>query len=768
MWDDNSTAEADNNSTQQSTQSMQPQQTSNDVKILQSLDSLNKIDQKFNDLYDNIVVNLNNYNLHSSAVQRIEIKDLADTLKSIKKDELTTISKENIEDDVNHLLNSSNNNILGNLGISTIPTERKERYDYYDEMQNINYIAYRMLKVYIDNILIKNNQTKQFLTITENDINSAIIKNLDKNITNQYKNFLKTFITYFDVQKKLKDKIIPKMLKYGNCYLEIINLSNISKIVEQESGLIQEDINIIFSDNASTVSVPANTLKIPFSYELSNSSNETLIQENALAFGIYNEEEDDTTNALDPNAQFKALLKNKALMEGTILEDSVFWQDEESNENTFDFNLSDITDINFKSIQDIHLNIINPHKVIPIESNEILFGYLIVDEDDSQADTEVDVYKRFINAGNGSKAASKDESKKVVDKITKNIVQKLKQVMQLKSTKKIADLELDDEIETSLKVLLYHKIKENSKLKFRFVSTNRIVDFHTNVDKYANHGTSIYDPITQPLKMYTLALMSSIVSRLSRASVVRRWIVEAGSKKNHPELIAKLKQDIASKAITFDSLSNIKNISNVITDYKDFATISVNGQRYVDMEVLPMGDRGLPVNDMQDLRNELIAATGIPSIYLNISDQADVRETLVNLNIGFANTISSYQDNIDDGINKALNIVFSILLENNGYKDNIINLSNYFKMNLNPPVILLLQSAEASISSVANISGMLTQMNFTTEPQTLLEQYIPQIDWAKLKKSGEAYIKEEGKKQLMQPDPTATSGDGSTGGGAGY
>lgn len=727
------------------------QPTSNSTELLKSLDVLNDIDTKFNDLYDNIVVNLNNYNLHSSAVQKIEVKELTDALNakraSIKSEEsgldYDDNSDANVKKDIEHLLNNSNTGILNSIGIDGIPSERKNRYDTFDEIANVNYIAYRMLKVYVDNILIKNNQTKQFLSVSENILNSSIIANLDKNVTNQYKNFIKTFITYFDIQKKLKDKIIPKMLKYGDSYLEVVNLSYIDKITEKNFGVIQENISIPYKDNSS------DAMNISFSYELSSDVDveETLLESENM---FIKDEDEHMIN--DPLSQFKQILKNKALQEGTILENSTFWTDDAAKEEEeFDFNLNDISDINFKNIQDIHLNIINPHQIVTVEANGIIFGYIVVEDDEATSSNEVDIYKRFMNTEKEKKGKKDENITNIVEKITKNIVSKLKNVMMKKSAKKIDELELNADVETSLKVILYHKIKEDSKLKFRFVSPNRMVHFHTNIDKYDNHGTSIYEPIMQPLKMYTLAMMSSIVSRLSRAAVVRRWIVEAGTKKNHPELIAKLKQDIAAKSVSFESLSNIKNISNIITDYKDFATVSVNGQRYVDMEIVPMHDRGLPMNDMQDLRNELIASTGIPSVYLNIADQADVRETLVNLNIGFANTVSSYQDNIDDGVNKAMNIVFNIILENNNYKDNEVVISNYFKIALNPPVILMLQAAEAGISSVANIVGMLNGIQFTVDPQKILEQYIPQIDWQDLKKSGNTFIKDEGRKQLMAP-----------------
>lgn len=726
----------------------EPVSKSNSTELLKSLDIINNIDQQFNDLYDNIVVNLSNYNLHSSAVQKIEVKTLSDELQSLKNGKKAKdsddIKDENVQSDIDFLLNNSNANILKSLSTSGIPTERKNKYDMYDEISNVNYIAYRMLKVYVDNILIKNNQTKQILSISENSMNSQIINGLDKNIVNLHKNFMKTFLTYFDIQKKLKDKILPKMLKYGDCYLEIINLSHVSNIVEKDFGLIQENIFVDYNDKGSKKD--ADKFEINFSYQQCNSNIETLIQESD------NNIESFVSNK-DPMSQFKHILKMKSLQEGIILENSNFWDISNNNkdEEKEAYSLNDISDLNFKNIQDIHMSVIDPHKVVPVEMHGIIYGYIVVEDDDNSNVSEIDVYKRFLNAGNKTNGSNNEEAKEITDRITKSVVAKLKYVMTKRSAKKIEDLELSEDVETSLKVILYNKIKENTKLKFRFVSPNRFVHFHTNKDKDPNHGTSIYEPIIQPLKMYSLAMMSSIVSRLSRAAVVRRWVVEAGSKKNHPELIAKLKQDISSKSISFDSLSNIKNMSNIITDYKDFATVSVNGQRYVDMEVVPMHDRGLPINDMVDLRNELIAATGIPSVYLNIADQADVRETLVNLNIGFANTVSSYQDNIDEGINKAVSIVFNIILENNGYEETDIVLSNYFKIALNPPVILMLQAAEASISSVANIVGMLNGIQFTIDPQKILEQYIPQIDWKDLKKSGTTYIKEEAKQTLMQP-----------------
>ena len=87
-----------------------PVSKSNSTELLKTLGVLNNIDQQFNDLYDNIVVNLSNYNLHSSAVQKIEVKNLTDELQSLKSgkkaNESTDIVDENVQSDIDFLLNN--------------------------------------------------------------------------------------------------------------------------------------------------------------------------------------------------------------------------------------------------------------------------------------------------------------------------------------------------------------------------------------------------------------------------------------------------------------------------------------------------------------------------------------------------------------------------------------------------------------------------------------------------------------------------------------
>lgn len=705
--------------------------------LLEPVKVLNELDSKFDDLYNNIVGNLNTYNLYSSKMQTIEVQEMSKQL-SQKKDEvsLTDMStdEKRIEEDIQKLLNAGSNDILGNIGDMSVPSERKKRYQFYDEIPNVNFIAYRMLKVYLDNILIKNVQTKQFININTNQNNVSFLQTIKQDIGKHYENFLKTSIVYFDLQKKLKNKVIPDMLKYGNSFVEVLNLKSVDKISSVRE-LITESY------------ITGNTKVTDTGYFIFESD----VPEYA-ELAEYN-----TDVKSDPGYQFMNLLKSRSNSH-MIEESNVSYYSEIMEEET-DYKFDDINELNFDSMQDIYLKNVNPNQVIIVEEDGILYGYIIVEELEGKEGTEIDVFKRFTQQENSSGSSSEsDIRKEVIEQMSKGVIKKLNETLKITNGEKFSDLDLSETVESSIKIILYHKIKEKSKLKFRFVMPNKLINFSTNIDKFGPYGTSIFDPIIQPVKMYTLALMSSIVSRLSRASVVRKWTIEAGNRKNHAEIIEKVKKDISNKSISFDSLSDIKNISKVVTDFRDLATIQVNGQRFIDMEVMPMGDRSLPLNDMQDLRNELIAATGIPSVYLNIGDQVDLRETLVNLNTSFANTISSYQSSIDDAMGQLMNSVFGIVLENNNYNGAEFLLTNYYTLGLNPPLVLTVQANEALVSSVSNIIGMLKSSDITIDPLELLKLYIPQMNWDDLVQTGETFIKKQAKDSLMVADQNQGTG----------
>ncbi len=704
-----------------------------------NIDLLNKLDQDFETIYKSVTQNDNEeLKLFSSKMQKIELGKFASAVSK-----RTSTKTDELQDDIDQLMNTDVDDILKIFSDNSVQNNRKKLYDLYNEISNINPIAYRMLQVYINNILVKNMQTKQFINIVENDINPQV-KVLDKEVSEHIQKFIKMLILYFDIQTKLKNKVLPETLKFGDYYVELVDLGLVDDILDKKITILQESCENVQSNKTALANMC-------FFEDMTSIDTNNIVD--------MTESQDSYEISSEGFAgKMAGLLKNKkGNFTGLDESDINFWDDVMRNDQ--DFKIEEFSQLDFDTIEDIYLKLIEPSQVLKIEKDGYHYGYLVIEDldDDNDPNNEINLYQRFLKDGaaDGNPKNAGKQEEILADKMVDSISTKLSELI----THDVGFLsDIPQELKSSLRIIAYEKIRKKTKLKFRFLQPDKLINFHTNIDKFAPYGTSVFDPIVVPVKMYTIATMSSVISRLSRAAVIRKWNIEVGTKRNYPEIIEKVKKDLRSKSISYNDLSSIKNISQVMTDFRDIAVISQNGQKFIDMEIMPMQDRALPLNDLQDLRNELVAATGIPSVYLNIGDAIELRETLVNLNIGFANTINTYQGYFEDSLNKLMNSIFDIILKKNNYQTDF-KLSQYFKLTMNAPLVLQLQNNEATITTIGNIIGLLDQAKVQISPIELFKMYAPNVDWDQLTKTGEDAIKEEVKNDLIK---------GGGGGGSGY
>jgi len=716
-----------------------------------NVDFLNVLDKQFDSVYKEVTrSNSEDLQLFSSKMQKMELANFAKTITKKLSPEV-----DDTQEKINELMNSDDGDILKIFDDLSVHANRKKMYDMYQEISNINSIAYRMLQVYINNILVKNGQTKQFLNVTENEYNPYVM-GIDEEVRENIKKFLKTMILYFDLQTKLKNKIVPETLKMGDFYIEVVDLAPIDSILNDKISILSESVDMLQVVDTK-----------PVKRGRKNTKESTQIANLAIFEDCSGLDSDDAIiENRDPKASREhatfgskmAMLLDKKRGGNFILEESDvnFLTDimgEKEDYTTYEeFDLEEFQELNFDGVEDIYLRLLSPANVLKIEKDGNHYGYLIVEDIDDAIDpnNEIDMYQRFLrDDSDGQKGPNNNaQEEKLADALVNSITNKLSEILS-KDSGFLSDM--PDELKSSLRVIAYEKIRKKSKLKFRFMQGNKLINFHTTIDKYRPYGTSIFDPIVLPVKMYTIAMMSSVISRLSRASVIRKWNIEVGTKRNYPEIIEKVKKDLRTKSISYDNLSSIRSISQVMTDFRDIAVVSQNGQRFIDMELMPMHDRALPMNDMMDLRNELVAATGVPSVYLNIGDSIELRETLVNINIGFSHTISNLQGYFEDSLNELMNSLFEVILKKNGL-DTDFKLSQFFRITLNHPLVLQLQTNESIISTVSNITGLLRQAEINFDPIVLFRKYIPDFNWDELEKSGEDAIKKEVKNKLMQAD----------------
>lgn len=753
-------------------------------KLIDSAATIQALSQRSKELASKILYDADNDAGLARQITQLNINELN---KSVSKETTYKTEEDKTEDFMNKLLNHNDEDILKGISFFSVSSERKKRYDIYEQMLDSNYLVFRILRAYINGILIKNAQTKSFLTVRVQDDKAKLLSGNEQDLVNSYIKFEKSIIMKYKLQQKLQDIIIPKTLQYGNYFIEIVDLNILDNISKHEQ-ILMEDIDSL---NGSAAKIKPS--KIPegksgvddlflfeSNFDLFEDENELLnhVKSTLTEASIYNAAKEQAKNIKDltENTGVETEPKFKPYNIDALFEDSSYNLDSydlsflddsylKESKNTKKFKLDDINKLDMSKLKDIHLNYISPRNVIIIEKDSYLYGYLIVEDLKMNGgnDAVIDVFKRFTSNISGSqttKEENKETTEEITNKITKEVLTKVVHNIRLNKARSFTNKDFDyfntlnisEEALTSLKLLIYSKVKEKSKLKFRFLSPDSIVNFSGSIDKFAPYGTSIMDPLVGPVKLFTLALMSSVVSRLSRAAVMRKWIIETGGKRNHKEIIEKTKSELKSKSITYDKINSIHNISEIVTDFRDMATVSVNGQRYIDMEVLPMHDRGLPLNDLNDLKNDIIAAGGVPGVYLNLGDTTDLRETLVHLNITFANDIIDKQTSIEKGIDSLFNNIFKKVLKYNDYIDGDFYISNYCTAKLNPPLVLQIQADEAMITTVSNILNLLNTANVPVDPTMIFKRYIPSMNWDELISNGKIYHSSLGKTAIINGD----------------
>lgn len=84
--------------------------------------------------------------------------------------------------------------------------------------------------------------------------------------------------------------------------------------------------------------------------------------------------------------------------------------------------------------------------------------------------------------------------------------------------------------------------------------------------------------------------------------------------------------------------------------------------------------------------------------------------------------------------------------------------SQYVSTGLIPPVVLILQLVESTLSSVGNIGGVFQQLNMEFDPFTFLKNYVPYIDWANFEQEADKYMGQKRAKNILGADGEGEGG----------
>jgi len=628
-----------------------------------------------------------------------DIDNKINNLTSLLNTQTVSISNTTeISSDILSVFNNKDDmsSILSNINI---PQDRLARYNIYDEMYNSVPLVKRMISVYISNIMSKNPVTSK--AFIYKDLKEKQTDN-DKEITQEKtKKICQEIVDYFKLEDKLKNVILPYKLTYGDFFIEVLNISDRLNKLELKKTSTQLFEN--FVDN-----IPRNT----------NTSIDYYLREAS-------------TFLVEKSDNIEEELQN-------IFENS---EENISEENKF---------------QNILLKYHKPHNIIILNTKyETCLGYLeVLKPNENETITINSMVQKITNL-----AAGKSNTDKIIDKLIYYVT---RQIFKVNNKKESLVKTLDD---NSLNLIKRFFIEQDMDLKYRnrykykkmnvrFISVNQMVHFKSNGSvEYSPFSRSVIDPLVFVGKLYMLTQLSNAISKLSRSSAIRKWTIDPGTSRMTGQMVNRLKRELYNTRVTINDLGSFKSMANILSDFKDMFVIRQNGQTPVDVDFQRMGDPSIKVQDLQDLRQELISLSGIPAVYLGYQDSVELREQLMHINVSFATEIIDMQENDIKGINRLISIICKSL--------NIEDPTKYTQVSLLPPIVLIVQLIESTLGSVGNIVSVFQNMNIKIDPFYFLEQYVQQIDWVKFKEAAQKYnIDEQIKTELEAKKQTTEQNTG--------
>ena len=358
-------------------------------KLIDSVSTLTTLSARTEELSSKI---LSDADQDTGLARQLTHLNISEVNKATSKETLYKTEEDLTDAFMNKVLNHDNDDLLKGVNYFSVSSERKKRYDIYEQMLDSNFLSFRILRAYINGVLIKNAQTKSFLTVQLVDEKAPLLTGLGKEVSNSYQKFVKSILMKFKLQQKMQEEIVPKTLLYGNYFIEIVDLNLLDNISQHEQILMESSME---PDPKIELKrkIEANRLA-----KVNPMSDHYLFESNFDCFKDETELTNHLKSILTEESLYRgAMTQQKSILEsgGDIGEHAVkkydidaLFEDSSYNLDSYDLNfleapekdndkkytLEDISKLDMSKLKDIHLNYLSPRHVIVIEKDSYIYG----------------------------------------------------------------------------------------------------------------------------------------------------------------------------------------------------------------------------------------------------------------------------------------------------------------------------------------------------------------------------------------------------------
>lgn len=212
------------------------------------------------------------------------------------------------------------------------------------------------------------------------------------------------------------------------------------------------------------------------------------------------------------------------------------------------------------------------------------------------------------------------------------------------------------------KDLIYGLLKENyilqKQIKITYIPPKNIQHFHIN--KTEVYGDSLFRKILFPSKLYLAVLISSMLTKLTRAQDRRVYYIEVGLDNDEENTVQSFVRDIKNKEFKMSNYNDINVILNQPGLTADYYMPVVNGEKPVEIDTLQGMDVQQDNELLEYLLKSMISGLGVPGAFLNYTEDVEFVRTLTMQNGKFVRSIITLQKQFSDQFSELIRKMYSI------------------------------------------------------------------------------------------------------------
>lgn len=445
--------------------------------------------------------------------------------------------------------------------------------------------------------------------------------------------------TKFKLTERIKDHIVPNTLKYGKYYVYTVPYAKMfeqhykQKIKDQSKG-VRESADVVQLESFTVTDIKDIMKSNEWAPQEIKSFENVTTSLNHMAKDIQVYTDDNMSIPLVENSHFGAFMEDKFKKQVDVITKAKAKEKKQFNDGTVDLNEKDM---DFSSIKDCYVQLIDPTRLIPIKILDEVIGYYYIHQKDIDTTRSPFSTSIKLKPTQDHKNVETAFLAKITDKIVKAFDRKY-----LEENSKFKDLILNS--------LIFNDVYKK-QIKFQFIPVDYITEFAVNRDELGE-GTSVLYQSLFYAKLFLSLMIFNIMTIISRSNDTRVYYVQnSGVDQNMSNKTQEAARTIKDRQMNFMDLLNYNSMMGKLGHAKDlFIPIGQGGEQSIKFDILAGQNVQLNTELTDSLRTTAINSTGVPAVIATYSNEVDYARTLVMANTKFLLRVVKYQLELNPSI----------------------------------------------------------------------------------------------------------------------